>query len=222
MSIFGQVEILERRVLLSATPLQSVKLTLQPVVLGTAGASESQIIAEFTGAESEAGLPPGDLPAATVRWGDGKTDRADPTSFESQNRLVVAPTHVYHRAGFFNISVALVQKKKTVGRSVERIQVLSISPGGSHLSAAPGKSFGGPVGQFTANYPVIESNTTIDWGDHSASEPDSIDRVGSGQFQVTGSHTYARPGTYRIVVSSKVGAPPVSNTDVASVIKVTK
>jgi hypothetical protein len=206
----------------AAPTLQAVKLTLQPIVLGTAGASVSQTVAAFTGAEGETGLPASSLPVATVRWGDGKTDRADPTSFDSQNRLIVAPSHVYRRTGVFSIAVTLVQNKKTVGRSLERIQVLSVSPGGFHLDTPPGEPFSGAVGQFTANYPVIKSNTVIDWGDHTTSQPDSINVVSGNAYTVSGSHTYRRPGSYRIVVSSKVGAPPIFNTDVASVITVKK
>ncbi len=218
------IEMLEPRVMFSAapSPLQAAALSLQPIVLGTDGASLSQAIAAFTGAEGQAGQPSASLPTAKVRWGDGKTDRADPTAFDSQNRLIVAPSHVYQRAGVFSIAVTLVQNKKTVGRSLERIQVLSISPGGLHLAVSPGQPFSGAVGQFTANYPVIQSNTVINWGDRSTSQPDSIDRLTGNQFQVSGSHTYLRPGTYRIVVSSKVGAPSIFNTDVASIVIVKK
>jgi hypothetical protein len=218
------IEALERRVMFSAAPLplQGATITLQPIVLGTDGASMSQAIAAFTGAEGEVGQPTANLPVANVRWGDGKSDRADPTAFDSLNRLIVAPSHVYHRAGVFAIAVILVQNKKTVGHALERIQVLSVSPGGLHLGVSPGQSFSGDVGQFTANYPVIESNTVINWGDRSTSPPDSIQRVTADQYDVTSSHTYRRAGTYRIVVSSKVGAPSIFNTDVASVIMVKK
>lgn len=77
--------------------------------------------------------------------------------------------------------------------------VVLAEPGAGEASAAG--TAGVPVG---LNLTTFDSNdgatATIDWGDGSV-DSDDIGNGGAGRFGVTGSHSYAQPGTYTVNVT---------------------
>ncbi|MDB5354491.1 MAG: hypothetical protein JWN24_944 [Phycisphaerales bacterium] len=76
------------------------------------------------------------------------------------------------------------------------------APGGLRLAAATGTPFSGSLGTLTSSLPPDE--VAIDWGDGTHS-PGTYVYVGNFQYQVSGEHTYAAPGTYTINVLSGFG-----------------
>jgi type VI protein secretion system component Hcp len=95
---------------------------------------------------------------------------------------------------------------------------------GIHINAIAGAPFQGAVATFTNADPIgrVTSYTaSIDWGDGSTSAGVITD-LGGGKFQVSGSHTYAAPGsdTIRVTVRHNLGytttATPNSTATVTS------
>jgi hypothetical protein len=102
-------------------------------------------------------------------------------------------------------------------------ETLKDSNGGPVGSLAPGEEFSGVVATFTdprLDVDPSEFTATIDWGDGKV-DTGSADGVGvirdphgSGVFDVTGGHSFAKPGAYPILVS-------VADTRAASTAAVT-
>ena len=86
--------------------------------------------------------------------------------------------------------------------------------GGSTLSGTVSSAVSGPVASFTdpdSSDPASDFAATIDWGDGSSSGG-SVSG-GSGNFAVTGSHTYSAPGVYAITITiNRLGNSPSSAT----------
>src|SRR5207302_5100887 len=73
------------------------------------------------------------------------------------------------------------------------------------LQLSRGVAFTSVVGGFHDQDPLgVQSDysATINWGDRTATSTGTIGINGSN-FQVSGSHTYAEPGTYTILVTSR-------------------
>jgi uncharacterized delta-60 repeat protein len=78
---------------------------------------------------------------------------------------------------------------------------------GSSVSGTEGLPLTGVVATFAPSNPSVGAGdfvATIDWGDGTADAPDltpgTITPVGSGRFNVTGTHTYAEEGSYPLAV----------------------
>ncbi len=96
-----------------------------------------------------------------------------------------------------------------------------LSASGVPVSAQAGSPFSGPVatisdGDLTAL--ASDYTATITWGDGSSSIGTVSAGSGSGQFTVSGSHTFSAPGSYAVNVSiTKVNGRTASATSAASV-----
>lgn len=78
---------------------------------------------------------------------------------------------------------------------------------GSARAQAPalveGKAFTGTVATFD---PPLPSQVTIDWGDGSPTQTTGVTTNPAGKGEVSGTHTYARHGSFRIEVTDKGNA----------------
>jgi hypothetical protein len=79
-----------------------------------------------------------------------------------------------------------------------------------------------PTATFTAALTAAEASSlsaTIDWGDGTAPSPGAIIAVGTGQFEILGSHTYAQVGTP--VVTTSIAVPGGPTTEVVGGVPIT-
>jgi hypothetical protein len=79
-----------------------------------------------------------------------------------------------------------------------------ITAKGTTISATEGALFKGTVATFTDPDPksmAAEYSATINWGDSTPATPGTVTGPTGGPFTVTGSHTYAEEGTYKVTVT---------------------
>jgi hypothetical protein len=92
-----------------------------------------------------------------------------------------------------------------------------ITAQGTAFNSTEGAGFTGTVATFTdptVAATAAEYTATIDWGDLSSMSPGTI-TGGNGTFKVSGTHTYAEEGTYKVTVTiNDVDTP--SNTATAN------
>ena len=203
------VEPLEARRFLSATGAEFHASAL-PLPVITARQSLAAPVAAIQGLSTQ-----GPAPVAIVRWGDGRTSRVSvsPPVASSDQWLVSAP-HAYRRAGNYTAIVSFRERGKTLARVRDRITVVpvgtvqmpavgsSTSSTGITAYATTGVRFQGVLG--TLSFPTPPASTAIfqvriDWGDGLVSRG-QLTALGNDQFQVSGAHTYADPGTDTVKV----------------------
>jgi hypothetical protein len=155
--------------------------------------------------------------SATIDWGDG-------TALDTLANVVVFPTflfvaddHDYATAGSYTAHVTIKDGNGAVSTVDDTIQV--VPPPISHLqgndiSATAGVPFG-PItlASFAADHvfglPGDHFRAEIDWGDGTIPEDGtqgtviarSSDPSAGTLYDVQGSHTYAKPGTYTIHIT---------------------
>jgi hypothetical protein len=94
-----------------------------------------------------------------------------------------------------------------------------ISPGGVLLHEKVGVPFTAVVGTFTTIAPGTNLHATIRWGDGTSASVGTITAIGvigidEIKFSVTGSHTYAKAGTFPITTIVTQSGPAASTTPV--------
>ena len=163
------------------------------------------------------GLPAGATPpVAIIHWGDGRATVLSATALSgSPGQFVAWAPHTYRHAGHFTATVAFRSDGRLLARAHERVTVvkgvaIGVTPGsgsdhqpGLTLPAITGVRFDGVLGTVsfpTAPVGTLDTTNTqvrIDWGDGSMSKGE-LSTVGTNQFQITGAHVYANPGTYAV------------------------
>ncbi|HUB27846.1 MAG TPA: LEPR-XLL domain-containing protein [Tepidisphaeraceae bacterium] len=166
---------------------------------------------DYAGSIGEYSAPNG-LPAgaqATIDWGDGSTfpGQIIPES-DGDYEIIGAHTFGLPNNGpcvdnVLGISASISTPSQTLAtiRSIAVVSELQIT--GSVISAESGTEFSGALGQFDASLwvdsPLYTSNdflaATIDWGDGVVTSG-QIDRLSSGAFAITGTHTYGQNGYF--------------------------
>jgi hypothetical protein len=86
------------------------------------------------------------------------------------------------------------------------------SQGGVTIQATAGVSFTATVGTFhldSVPAPIVETDADINWGDGGNSIGQIVQKSG-GNYDVVGTHMYAKPGTYgiEVLVSQGPRCPP--------------
>ncbi len=130
----------------------------------------------------------------------------------SAQYTVIAPDITLPEAGTYQIQVTVTDNGQlgpivATGASTAVIADAALTPDAPVLQVGNTgillSGFG--VGSFTdgnPNAPVTDFTGTIDWGDGS---PNSValfaPGVGAGAFNVSGSHTYAKPGVYNVTTT---------------------
>jgi hypothetical protein len=144
--------------------------------------------------------------SAQIDWGDGSNIDTVTASF-SGGTIIASDGHTYQKPGDFTAVVTFKDGDHVLGRATETVTVSNISAGGMELAATTGTRFQGVVGTISHLYPDIASSgpaappdeVGIEWGDGTRSLGTFVD-LGKDRYQVTGAHTYEKPGTYRINV----------------------
>jgi large repetitive protein len=177
-------------------------LTLTPsTVTFTAHKTFTTQVATIT--DTDPGAVASDF-TATIDWGDGQHS-AGTVAAGAQGGFAVSGTHAYKKPGSDTITV--------VADDVGGAQAGTQSPADSLLvtgltiHATHGVLFGNNVAGFVD--PLCPNNAsfsaTVSWGDGSKKTQDSVTFNGtcSAGYNVVGSHTYAAPGTFKLVVTVK-------------------
>jgi PKD repeat protein len=155
---------------------------------------------------------------ATIDWGDGVQSVG--TIVGGTGSFAVTGVHTYADEGTFSVTVTVTDTSgptanATGNASVGEADALSGTPVGFSVQAtAP---FSGTVATFTDTDTVsdpAEFIATIGWGDATISA--GTVSGGSGSFTVSGSHTYAWPGTFAVTVTLTDDPPGTATATAAS------
>ncbi len=208
---------------LAAGPAGATVITASPVDFS---ASEQSLfsgeVATFT--DDNPSAAPSDF-VAVIDWGDGSA-----TSFgtitENAGTFSVSGQHAYTDEGSFAATVTITEQEPGTGfasvtdtATVAEADVLSGTP--RTFAAPPGASFTATVASFSdtlTSAVASDFTATINWGDATTSA--GTVSGGSGSFQVSGTHTYASPGTYPVMVTLSDDAPGTATATVTSTARV--
>jgi hypothetical protein len=160
--------------------------------------------------------------ALTINWGDGSptvpmgtTFRLNPGQFESET-----PDHDYPAPGQYTITFGvtdLLTGATWTGTEPANVAA-EFTVTGVTFSATAGTAFTGTVANGTTAISLGIMDSSIDWGDGTTS-PGTLSGSGSA-YSVSGTHTYASPATYTVVVSvvdALLGAPTLTASSTANV-----
>jgi hypothetical protein len=150
---------------------------------------------------------------ATVDWGDGTTEAGSVTG--QNGSFTVAVPNTNH----FYIDEGNVQPVVTITRTTDNDQITltgmlnvtesdALTPHSAMISAQPGQVFVGTVATFTdtnVNNVANDFTATINWGDGTTATGVVTDS--DGQIGVSGTHTYAKPGTDNLLVTLTEDGP---------------
>ncbi len=186
-------------------PNTDAPLTARPVAIqATAAAAFTGVVATFIDADP-AGAVLDYL--ATIHWGDGQTSAgtvtADPVV---AGRFDVTGSNTYVKAGTFPVAVAIADRggAGATATSTADVAHAPLTAQGTRVAATEGMAFAGLVATFTDADPygtAGEYTATITWGDGQSSVGTvTADPSVAGQFDVTGSNTYADEGVFPVTV----------------------
>jgi hypothetical protein len=173
-------------------------------VNATEGTSFTGTLASFTDANTFASAA--DF-AATITWGDGSTSAGTIAAGDSAGSFVVTGTHAYDHAGDKAPVVAITgaANGSTSATATVHVANAALSATASDLSATEGTSTGTvTIGHLTdANVAADASDftVTVNWGDGSSSAGTLVSTA-PGEWDVTGSHTYAHAGTATVTLDA--------------------
>jgi hypothetical protein len=162
---------------------------------------------------------------AVIDWGDGSSSIGTITD-SGGGTFAVMGQHTYADEGTFSATVSISDQEPGTGfasvtdtATVAEADVLSGTP--RTFSAPSGVSFTTTVANFTdtlTSAVASDLTATIDWGDATTSA--GTVSGGGGSFQVSGTHTYASPGTFPVVVTLSDDAPGTASAKVTSTARV--
>jgi YD repeat-containing protein len=194
---------------------------------GTEGQAVDAVVATFTDAAQE----PADGYAATIDWGDGSATSSGTVVQLADGTYQVQGNHVYADEGQYTLSVTIVDDPDndppaTAGTLTVQTPALIVNAPFTVILGAvepvEGIAFSGTVASFLdpvlPSEPAGDFTAQIDWGDGSSSAG-TIVALGSGLFDVLGSHTYDEEGirVLQVTVTDNPGAaPPLSYTTTTS------
>jgi hypothetical protein len=149
---------------------------------------------------------PGTIRSAKTHldWGDGSV--YDFVSDNYDGQVLANLYHTYTTPGNYAFAVTFKAGRTQLGAFHQEVIVGQNSPGGLSLSATTGARFEGTIGSFTAITTAIPKKVGIEWGDDTRSLATFVAK-GDNQYEVTGAHTYATPGSYRVHAVVSFGLP---------------
>ncbi len=175
-------------------------------VTGTAGQALSNMTTVATFIDPNPADTAADF-AALIEWGDGHSSPGSVVPVPGgPNQFTVTGSNTYASPGTFATTITVVGVGSVPGGSATGTANISAPSG-----FLTGQSIVGPAGQplnnvvvATISDPVttdIEGLFTalISWGDGQATQ--GMVTGNSGKFNITGSHTYATPGSFPITVT---------------------
>jgi RHS repeat-associated protein len=157
--------------------------------------------------------------AATIYWGDGQISSG--TISSTDGTISIWSGHTYTEEGTLPVLVLITDGSTTYALQTQANVSGPLSATSHDVSAFAGVSTGQvAVATVTdSDGTASDMSATIQWGDGSTSTGTIVAGSASGTFDVVGSHTYARAGSYTITVqaSDEVSATTaVGNADVST------
>ena len=159
-------------------------------------------------------VPPTALAAkaysVSIDWGDGSAATVGTITANKTGGFSVNGTHLFTKAGYFYPTYTVTAAGNTVTTGTARIAVseAALTALAKPVSLIVGQTFSGVVATITdANTTEIATELTasINWGDGTTSAGQVV-RTGPGTFNITGSHAYAKAGSFSIVTQVTDGA----------------
>ena len=195
-------EVLEERRLLSGA---GVAIDIPRVATKSAAIvapAATSVAGELLNPQWTATLPAGAtaLPTATIRWGDGGRAEQAVITRGSGSDVIASWQHTYRRAGHYTASIVFSLGRKVLERVRQPVTILRNTPDGLTLRAKAGQPFTGTLGTMVYLAGARPFGAKIDWGDGTQSDGTATDESDSSLL-VSGTHTYARHGTYRVRVT---------------------
>lgn len=189
-------------------------------VSATEGKSFSGTVATFSDPDSNASASEY---SATIDWGDGTTSSG--TVSGSNGNFTVSGTHTYSEEGSRTITVTISDTDNS-SNGATASSTATISDAALHASGVTPSSSGttasGTVATFTDDDPngtLSDYTASINWGDGTTTTG-TVGKSG-GKFTVSGSHKYAKSGTFTIktTIKDKGGSTATATTTVSSHVK---
>jgi hypothetical protein len=208
-----------------ARPAGATVITASPVDFTAPEQSLfSGTVATFTD-DDPAATP--DSFVAIIDWGDGSATSIGTITDSGGGNFVVTGQHTYDDEGIFSAIVSIFDQEPGTGfasvtdtATITEADVLSGTP---VIFPAPANvSFTTTVANFSdtlTSAVASDFTATIDWGDATSSA--GTVSGGDGSFQVSGTHTYASPGNYPVVVTLSDDPPGTATAKVTSTAQVT-
>ncbi len=181
---------------LSAGPARSVS--------GTQGNAIDDVIGTFNDASSSEDAS---AFSASVDWGDGSTTSATAVTGAAGAPFDVHGSHVYAQPGEYQLTIVVATRSGdsiTLSGSVTVANAPLTAVSTSDVGFTAGAPLTPGVARFRDGDPASEASdfsSTIDWGDGTAATSATVVGPPGGPFTLSGSHTYARAGTYSLVVN---------------------
>ena len=178
--------------------------------------------------------------SGSIDWGDGKSTSRATFKRASDGSISIYGAHTYAKTGTYHIDITVMRGPVLdpprpvpqfiilLGHIKTTAKIKADDDGGVSITETARKKFTAKVGSFDfQTLDIVLAGTTIDWGDGHASAG-TLNHAGSlldGEYDVIGTHTYAKAGTYKVhvIVHTKLaGSSKVTGTaaDFFSTIKV--
>jgi hypothetical protein len=171
-------------------------------VSATEGKSFSGTVATFTDPDANATASEY---SATITWGDGSTSTGSITG--SGGSFTVTGSHKYGEEGSNAVSVTITDADNTSNAATASTTAKVADAALHGTSGSPtrtGTNVSGTVATFTDDDPggtVSDYTASINWGDGTTTT--GTVTAGTGKFNVGGSHTYTKSGTFVVTVTIK-------------------
>ena len=180
----------------------------------------TQTVANFT----DTGLEPASAYSAVIHWSTGQ-NTPGVVSQTSPGHFAVTGSTTYAEDGSYNISVTITDDGHDTTAFTDTASVseglISFTAGTPFTAVETFDSGTQTVANFsdTGLEPASSYSAAIHWGDGNDSTG-TVNQTSPGHFAVTGSHTYAMPGTYNISVTINDDSVPTTSgtTDTATVV----
>jgi hypothetical protein len=143
---------------------------------------------------------------ATIDWGDGETSGGT-IAPDGNGGFIVSGGYTYAEVGSYNATVTISDDLGGTASapSTANVNDASLSAHAVSISATASTAFSGIVATFTDGNPYYyegDFTARIDWGDGTAPTTGFVIPADvSGQFSVSGVHTFADAGSYTVTVA---------------------
>ena len=142
--------------------------------------------------------------SATIDWGDGSSPSSGTVS-GANGTFTVSGSHTYTTVGSFTIAITVTDtttKQTNSGSGTVTVNPPPVQVSGQSAPATQNVQFSGQVATVSdaAATDPKQLSATIDWGDGSPTSPGTVS-IANGTFTVTGSHTYATTGSFKITIT---------------------
>jgi hypothetical protein len=149
-------------------------------------------------------------PSASVDWGDGTNSIGTVTGDRGAKTWSVAGSHVYAKAGTFQVVVTLHWHDADRPRDTIAAGPITVASGlaplGTTIRTPLGTPFSGDIGAFRDDRAQLRGtnatfSASVDWGDGTPQTPAEIDRAADGTYHLVSGHSYASAGYFRVRAS---------------------